>query len=467
MEGAAVRITTAPSERYRLTFRFADGTEVCTTSKETKDRISHFRRQYVQELYNARLVLGTADPICNRQAAALFFARVHGVGLELLSMIAEGQTPQLANAFERTLRGRSGADPARSMPSLVEIDAPDLFLPIEIFPLLGIQQPEVAFHPTDLELAAIASSFVGMWAIVRRQLTDGEIDQNTSLTAAPRLPVKYFRHADLPGALKDKIFFDSHADRLDIDGPWPTDEARPTARARVRESFKTALRGIGFGWTPAVQTAEEAEHWREKQHFVREMTHHLMVPETRFDGRECKPPSQIVHFSCHCRPAASAKGDYELELKGTNGTKRCVRIGEIRQALATGAYSAPSGGRSRPFVFLSACASWVNEPDDFASFEALFASTQHRGVIATQTSVPDLFASELTEIFYTELLKQKSVGHALHIARWEMLRLRQNPLGLLYNLYGNPDLRVDRSPQKSNEQQTPIARLSALRAVLK
>jgi hypothetical protein len=40
------------------------------------------------------------------------------------------------------------------------------------------------------------------------------------------------------------------------------------------------------------------------------------------------------------------------------------------------------------------------------------------------------------------LIDRKTVGQALHIARWDMLHLHLNPLGLLYNVYGNPDLRL-------------------------
>ena len=47
---------------------------------------------------------------------------------------------------------------------------------------------------------------------------------------------------------------------------------------------------------------------------------------------------------------------------------------------------------------------------------------------------------------YDELLAHKPLGEALVMARRRLMREEGNPLGLLYVLYGNPDVRIDRRP---------------------
>ena len=58
--------------------------------------------------------------------------------------------------------------------------------------------------------------------------------------------------------------------------------------------------------------------------------------------------------------------------------------------------------------------------------------------------MPDLVAAVYARSFYGALLSGRTVGAALVTARQELLHEFGNPLGLLYVLYGDPDIRIRR-----------------------
>src|SRR5437899_1427639 len=106
-------------------------------------------------------------------------------------------------------------EPPGNLAPTVEVDAPGLFLPLEILPLLGTDWPPFDGVPSISELERRAHWFVGMSAVVRRtlRLKDG-LDQDLILTSVPRLPIKLFYHAGLAGAGKELVFFRKKNDRI-------------------------------------------------------------------------------------------------------------------------------------------------------------------------------------------------------------------------------------------------------------
>jgi CHAT domain-containing protein len=95
-----------------------------------------------------------------------------------------------------------------------------------------------------------------------------------------------------------------------------------------------------------------------------------------------------------------------------------------------------------PLVFLNACGSSKVTPEGVSSFPSMFLRIGSRGVIGTETSVPDLAAAEFAREFYTRFFKGFTLGEALFDARMRLLRNRFNPIGALYSAYANADLRV-------------------------
>ena len=65
------------------------------------------------------------------------------------------------------------------------------------------------------------------------------------------------------------------------------------------------------------------------------------------------------------------------------------------------------------------------------------------GFIGTEAEVPDEVAAIFSRAFYSRLLAGDSVGESMLAARWELLTHHHSVLGLLYNLYANPDMRVE------------------------
>jgi hypothetical protein len=385
-------------------------------------------------------MLGPAQPGCQEEGAYRFLDTVHRLGCELLYKLAGEKLGELANRFVDQFRLSMKIDPPGNLAPIVEVDTPGLFFPLETLPLLGLKWPP-ADTLTKAELFSRARAFVGMSAVVRRipRVKEG-LDQDPVLTSVPLLPVKLFYHADLAGASEEARFFQRLRDKIALDGPWPLDQPKRSLAERATRTWRVIKQGIGVT-TDGPECAAGIEAELRQKKFADEITRYLINPDISFAGNERRPPDQIHHFSCHCRKAEA--GDYALALKGDNGFENEIRIGDIQTSLVRLLDPLSAGiPCARPLVFLNACASGITEANDFASFEGLFATTKHRGLIATQTAVPDRFASRFAELFYNALLDRKTVGQALHIARWDMFHLYLNPLGLLYNVYGNSEMKI-------------------------
>ena len=76
------------------------------------------------------------------------------------------------------------------------------------------------------------------------------------------------------------------------------------------------------------------------------------------------------------------------------------------------------------------------------SFPEVFLDVGNRSVIGTETRIPDAFAAAFSEKFYLTLIRGDPVGVSLFTARWSLLKHLRNPLGILYTLFGIPDLHV-------------------------
>jgi hypothetical protein len=414
--------------RYRTTIDFGAG-PVLFVSSDDIDSLSNFRRRYVLELHQARLDLGSANPKCTVRQASTFLKTVHDLGSELQQKLFGEHLSEVSRLFVDILHPLV-IDPPKTEARLILLDTGGLFFPLEMLPLLDPRAVEPSDHVAYLALRA--RSFVGMSAVVHRVLRR-EMDQEQVLACSPKLPVKVFYHADLAGAHDEIKFFRDRHVSIALDGPWPP---KPT-RNPVGRSIGTLWRRIGekVGVVSSQTSDEQAK--RERDAFARAFTGFLMDPGRSFDGSAREPPDQICHFSCHASTAAQP-GDYRLIVKGAGGAEASVTIGEIQKHISQ--RSAEQRPQSLPFVFLNACSTGVSQPGDFARFENLFAGTHHRGLITTETNVPDRFAAALAQLFYDSLLGKFTVGQSLHIARWHMLTLKYNPLGLLYYIYGNPYL---------------------------
>lgn len=152
----------------------------------------------------------------------------------------------------------------------------------------------------------------------------------------------------------------------------------------------------------------------------------------------------VVHFACH----ASYNDEDHLNSYIQLTRDFRVTLNDIHNEVST-----PNG----PLVVLNACETGAIDSlySDFFALEIFDWGA--RGVVATECVVPDTFAAEFSKRLYELWLKEnmkRSLGEALIEARKHFLievgssgadvelSPDSNPAGLLYALYGLPDLRL-------------------------
>jgi hypothetical protein len=317
-----------------------------------------------------------------------------------------------------------GCDGDSAKRKLITVRAPIRYgIPIDILPLFIFSRLQL---PTTLE--GLASCFLGYGAIVKRDLAGipasmhlENIPRPSSPENIPRLPLKLFINRSLSGALREEAYLSKSA-HFDIERSWPDGRAPSNSAA-----FSQALAG------------------------------YLWEPEQGFGGKSRNPPDQICHFSCHCDTlTTSLPKEYALWLQSGRlfgSGKQKVTLGALTDALLQLGMTNNTDRRPRPLIFFNACGSGDMDPAGAGSFPELFLrmALDFIGFIGTETTIPDDFASDFSEMFYQHLLAGIPIGRAIHDTRWKLLKSNNNPLGILYSLYAEPGIRL-RSPVPELEE---------------
>jgi hypothetical protein len=312
--------------------------------------------------------------------------------------------------IEKVLNARYGLWRVAEKPVVLTIVAKfDEFLPLELLPLFDTSE-----WPAEGDQPAIWKAirrFPSFSTIVRRRFPDidphaTEDSRSLILDNDPRLPFRFFYNDDLDGALQERSFLQEiDNDGIDLAGPWPE-------QALASEDLPKQLAG------------------------------HLWEARGRYRRRD-----QIQHFACHC------DSDPNSSLNSRLGFSygRDVTIAKLKEFLRYRAREADPTGQersraARPLVFLNACTSAQVRPGAVTSFPHFFldpdAGCGDRGVIGTEAHVPDYFAAPFSERFYRYLLSGKKLGEAIYRAKWDLLRGADNPLGILYTVYADPNMSV-------------------------
>lgn len=93
-----------------------------------------------------------------------------------------------------------------------------------------------------------------------------------------------------------------------------------------------------------------------------------------------------------------------------------------------------------PLVFLNACEMGCDSTNKFHSFVDLMFDMKARAVIAPECVVPSARASRFASSFYKWFVRYHlPAADALHAARHERLDRANDPIGLAYSLYGQPE----------------------------
>ena len=93
-------------------------------------------------------------------------------------------------------------------------------------------------------------------------------------------------------------------------------------------------------------------------------------------------------------------------------------------------------------VFINGCHTLAFSAESLSPFISRFVDDHGAaGVIGTEISVWEDLACEVAETFFQRLMAGETVGTALLAVRRALLRKR-NPLGLVYTLFCDADLKV-------------------------
>jgi CHAT domain len=201
--------------------------------------------------------------------------------------------------------------------------------------------------------------------------------------------------------------------RIDVDGPWP---------------------GPGVSSEDVIERLIDA----------------LFDPERRLASQPNPgTPIQVQHFSCHCRTDNQTDSGYALILGGP-GQERSVTLGDIGTGFRQRNQRLGPIDGPRSLIIANACGSAKIDKESRRSFQRWFLNNHHRGFVGTEIDVPVDLAADFGVQLYREVLDSKPLGEAVVRARRWLLTERRSPLGLLYVLYGDPDLTIQASPSRSS-----------------
>lgn len=343
-----------------------------------------------------------------RAAKALVY--LHGLGVQLNRQLFGNRRYDVEDFVKKacpTWR-ESGSD--GHVPPLVEVTTgSDHVLPFEFIPFFDTTEPDIENKDEvtlKQELPQLAARFLGFSAIVYRRFLQFPGPSAETIENLPRMKLRFFHHAGLEGAREDKEFF-TVAKWIDLRGPWP-------------------------------------EQSLEEPSFVSDLAAQLWNAST-VPLNPSQSTDEIQHFSCHCDTEQTHSANYSLLLAhkrdrlGHNSLRR-ASIGKLEQKF--GGYPRRTPG-IYPLVFLSACGSSKLTPNGVTSFPKFFLGLEgNRGVVGTETSIPDVFAAAFTRKFYLNLIQGATLGEAMSQTTWQLLKRYKNPLGILYTIYADPELKV-------------------------
>lgn len=289
------------------------------------------------------------------------------------------------------------------------------YLPVEFLPLFNRKSPPEKLRKNTTDLLEALSSFPGFSVVIKRSYGRTYKDKanqirrrhavNLTLENDPKLPVKFFQFADFVGAGEEISFFRKWEDHFDLEGPWP-DQCYPQN---------------GFG---------------------DRVFDHIWHYEQRFNGEAREKPCLINHFSCHCYTTDIESEKHFLRL-AYDANEYDVTLGDLLARFGEYDFEC-EGERSSPLVFFNACGGSKIDPQAFTSFPEFFFNIASRGFIGAESRIPDSVAAKFSTYFYTHLLSGYPLGDAIQAAKRLLARRHNNPLGLLYTVYADPDLEVQK-----------------------
>jgi len=371
--------------------------------------LAEYYERYHQALESFKFELQSDSLIQDLGALTNAFKALFKTGKVLFERLFEDGTREILNYLRNYIILASAS---KHLPSsevgVIKVIAENFIdiIPIECLVIIG-SEPEVRCLP---DVARATSGILGFSFIINRVIKSERLSQKRELNNVPQLPLKYFYDKSLTGTNTELEFFGRNKRHFYLDGPWPEEYAESTVKDLVRYLFRP---DIGFGQTDKTDTEE-------------------------------RPRDEVHHLSCHGYTDEECPWKCSLQLTG----HQPITLEAMQELLPDLRHSGTESKREAdmPLVFLNACGSSKLTPKGMTSFPQYFLfDNKNCGFIGSETSVPDLFASEFCQQFYLHLLRGFGVGEAIFRARHKMLERYQNPLGILYTSYVDPYLRVTKA----------------------
>jgi hypothetical protein len=399
-----------------VTLRSRAGETQRLETRLTTLRLAEYRHQCRKGLDEVRQVLTRGGVGKNIERGAASLRLLGDVGNELLvDLFGRAQAQEVSAFAQRAIPHWGSSGSSTHLEAAVEVRSiPEYALPFEFFPLFGAPPTSAAISNID-DLAQFARRILGFsTAVYRVLLRPGAALLRASsqkLNNVPRLRIRLFWHAGLYGAHTEHKHLVSNPAQVELLGPWPNGDTTP-------ESFDRDL--------------------------ISRLWHALSESVDHGSGRA----DHVHHFSTHCDTATELSGDYSISLAHHGLFRRqswSISLQTLKRGFARLDMDATRlKDQVFPLVFLNACGTSSLTPNGVSSFTELFLDYGNCGVVGTETGVPDSFAAKFSEEFYRTFLQGHSLGHSMYRARWNLLRRHNNPLGILYVAYGDPDLCVVR-----------------------
>lgn len=262
----------------------------------------------------------------------------------------------------------------------VEVVCPnDMVLPVELLPIL-----EPVFR-SDQSSLVDAAALVGFGAETHRRLpTPG----NLPTTPVDKAAVSFYWDANLRGARRE---FRAMSQRFGSGLREPSPQQRKVKAADVAGQIVSAL-------------SQGPSH----------------------------DPAAVEHFSCHHKRGEGDKSSDILLLRARGLLTGRIRI--TADDLTARSYGQP---RKPGLVFLNACKTQVISADTVSAVVRELMECGRTVVVATWCDVPDGVAELMSSFFYAALQDGNTVGQSLRRARLRLLLEHNNPLGLLYTVFGD------------------------------
>jgi hypothetical protein len=407
-----VSITISREDTLLVTFESVGEEPFTVHTNLSPENLEPYRARFYKELAEFVETMNIGLAVTDYYKVTEAMHRLHKAGRKLNLQLFGQRRYEVEGFFNRVWPGWRLLSKDTYVPPLVQVSGRiDDMLPFEFLPLFDTSFPPPVNNTGDLLL--LAARFLGFSTIIQRVPTPpqglapvpavlGSVIENT-----PRLPVRFFHHAGLTGAQREREFFQT-TNWVELRGPWPTDSL-------------------------------------SEEEFV------VLLAKKMWDANDPTPlgasqvMDQIQHFSCHCDTDKDEFSDYSLQLLDrarffAGHAERSITIDDLEGEF--GGLPKRRPATTYPLIFLNACGASKLTPKGVTSFPKLFLEIGNRGVIGTEASVPDIFAAEFSKLFYTVLIEGKSVGESVYFARREFLKYNDNPLGILYTVYADPDLRV-------------------------